>query len=116
MFAFSTFWGIGICALENEHVVIDYFFLKFPDKVKHYISIFNYIVVVLTLMVIDYYSVNWIKVAGKTISNGLRLKYVYIYSAMPIGITVSLILILYKLVCMCCNKPVLREEKEESDL
>lgn len=113
VFAFSTFWGIGICALENEHVVIDYFFSKFPAAVQRYINIFNYLVVLATMAIIDYYSINWIKVAGKTISNGMRIKYVYIYSAMPVGITVSMILAAYKLVCLVLDKPLFREEKEE---
>lgn len=113
VFAFSAFWGIGICALENEHVVIDYFYQKFPEKLRRYIDIFNYIIVLVTLGVIDYYSINWIQVAGKTISNGLRVKYVYIYSAMPIGITVSMLLIAYKLICIIRKKPVFQTRKEE---
>ena len=72
--AFSAFWGIGVCALENEHVVIDYFYLKIPQKYRRFVDIFNYAIVVITLVMIDWYSISWIKVAGKAISNGLRIK------------------------------------------
>lgn len=116
VFAFSSFWGVGICALENEHVVIDLLYNKFSPGVKRFFDIVNNIIVLLTLGVIDYYSINWIKVAGKTISNGMRVKYVYIYGAMPIGLTISMILIAYKLVCLILNKPIFVQDKEESDL
>ena len=114
--AFTAFWGIGMCALENEHVVIDFFYAKIPDKYRRFVDIFNYIVIAVTLIMVDYYAIKWIQVAGKTISNGMRVKYVYIYGAMPLGITVSLVCIFYKLVCLILNKPVLPgQEKEGTD-
>ena len=54
--AFSSFWGIGVCALENEHVIIDYFYLKIPVKFRRYVDIFNYVVVAATLAIIDKYA------------------------------------------------------------
>lgn len=111
--AFSAFWGIGMCAMENEHVVIDYFYAKIPARIRRYVDIFNYLVVAATMILVDYYAIKWIRVAGKTISNGLRIKYVYIYGAMPLGITVSLVCIAYKLVCLILNKPMFTEREKE---
>ena len=114
--AFTAFWGIGVCALENEHVVIDFFYVKIPDRFRRYVDIFNYIIISVTLVIVDYYAIKWIQVAGKTISNGMRVKYVYIYGAMPLGITISMACIVYKLVCLILNKPVLPwREKEGTD-
>ena len=63
----------------------------------------------------DYYTLNWISVAGKALSNGLRVPYKYIYGAMPLGITVSLLCIFYKLICLILNKPVFdKAQKEEN--
>lgn len=113
--AFSAFWGIGMCALENEHVVIDFFYLKIPSKFRRFVDIFNYLVIATTLVIVDYYTLNWISVAGKALSNGLRVPYKYIYGAMPLGITVSLLCIFYKLICLILNKPVFdKAQKEEN--
>lgn len=115
--AFSAFWGIGMCALENDHVVIDFLYYKFPLKYRRFVAIFNSIVVIATLVIINFYAVKWIGVAGKALSNGLRIQYMYIYGAMPLGITTSLICLVYQLICLICNKPVLAmQEKEESAL
>lgn len=111
--AFSSFWGIGVCALENEHVIIDYFYLKIPVKFRRYVDIFNYVVVAATLVIIDKYAFKWIKVAGKALSNGLRIPYKFIYGAMPLGITVSLICVVYKIICLIMNKPVFADRKKE---
>ena len=32
---------------------------------------------------------------------------------MPLGITISLVCIVYKLICLICNKPVFAEKKED---
>ena len=113
--AFSAFWGIGMCALENEHVVIDFFYLKIPSKFRRFVDIFIYLVIATTLVIVDYYTLNWISVAGKALSNGLRVPYKYIYGAMPLGITVSLLCIFYKLICLILNKPVFdKAQKEEN--
>ena len=113
--AFSAFWGIGMCALENEHVVIHFFYLKIPSKFRRFVDIFNYLVIATTLVIVDYYTLNWISVAGKALSNGLRVPYKYIYGAMPLGITVSLLCIFYKLICLILNKPVFdKAQKEEN--
>lgn len=115
IFAFEAFWGIGCCALENEHVVIDFFFNKIPPHAKRYVQIFNTVVMLATMLIIDYYSIGWIQTAGKTLSNGLRIKYVYIYSAMPLGITVSALFIIYQLVCLILNRPVFAGAAKEDE-
>lgn len=112
VFAFSTFWGIGICALEDEHVIIDFFFVKLPEKVQRWVSVFNYAVVLVTMLVLQYFTINWIAVAGKTISNGLRIKYIYIYGVMPIGVAISSVCVLVKLICLITGKKLNLKPKE----
>ena len=99
VFAFTAFWCIGACALEHEHVVIDFLYSRFPPKMKRVVDVINDVLVIAMLTVMDYYTFRWVAKAGKTISNGMRVKYVYIYGAMPIGVTVSLLWLVYKLVC-----------------
>ena len=99
VFAFTAFWCIGACALESEHVVIDFLYNRFPPRLKHVMNVINDLIVIVMLTVMDYYTFLWVAKAGKTISNGMRVKYVYIYGAMPLGVTVSLLWLVYKLVC-----------------
>lgn len=119
VFTFTTFWGIGICVLENEHVLIDFFFMKLPENVQRRLNIVNYLIVLIALVLLQYYAVKWISVAGKTISNGLRIRYLYIYGIMPIGVGVSIICVLVKIYSLVKNidlrflKPVCEEEKED---
>lgn len=119
VFTFTTFWGIGICVLESEHVLIDFFFMKLPEHVQRRLNIVNYLIVLIVLVLLQYYAVKWIAVAGKTISNGLRIRYLYIYGIMPIGVGVSIICVLVKLYSLVKNidlrflKPVYEEEKED---
>lgn len=117
VFTFTTFWGIGICVLENEHVIIDFFFAKLPPNIQKWVNVGNYTVVAVVLAMLEYYAVGWIQVAGKTVSNGMRIKYVYIYGVMPIGVGISLICVLVKLYCLVKEidlgflKPVCEQEE-----
>ena len=117
VFTFTTFWGIGICVLENEHVLIDFFFAKIPPHIQRWVNVVNYSIVLISLAILQYYAIGWIRVAGKTISNGMRIKYVYIYGIMPIGVGISLICVLIKIYSLIKNvdleflKPVYEEEE-----
>lgn len=115
VFASIAFWCVGICALENDHVVVDFLYNKIPPKIKRYIDIFNMLLVISVVVIIDWYSLGWIKAAGKTLSVGMRVKYVYIYGAMPVGLTVSLFFLIYKLVCTVLGRPVFRDTAKEDD-
>lgn len=119
VFTFTTFWGIGICVLENEHVLIDFFFVKIPEHIQRWVNVVNYTIVLISLAILQYYAIGWIRVAGKTISNGMRIKYIYIYGIMPIGVGVSLICVLVKIYSLVKNvdlsflKPVYENEEGE---
>ena len=103
--------------LENEHVLIDFFFAKIPPHIQRWVNVVNYSIVLISLAILQYYAIGWIRVAGKTISNGMRIKYVYIYGIMPIGVGISLICVLIKIYSLIKNvdleflKPVYEEEE-----
>lgn len=105
-FTFTTFWGIGVCILEDEHVVIDFLFQNIPVRIKHWLDAFINLVVLITLSVLQYYTIGWIAKAGKILSNGMRVQYYYIYSVMPIGVAAGLICCVVKLVSVILNKPL----------
>lgn len=120
MFAFTIFWGAGMCFLEDEHVLLDFLYMNFPAKFKRVMDIINMIFAIIIMAVVLYYSIGWIDKAGKALSNGLRLPYKYIYSAMPIGLTASIICAAVKLWSLITNTPLnlkpVEEEEEEVTL
>ena len=44
LFAFTTFWGLGLNVLKNEHVSINILYDKFKPGLKRWISVFNSLV------------------------------------------------------------------------
>ena len=55
LFAFTTFWGLGLNVLKNEHVSINILYDKFKPAVKRWISLFNYLV----MLVVDFLFVRY---------------------------------------------------------
>lgn len=104
VFTFSTFWSIGICILENEHIVIDVLFQAFPKMVQKILNIVNYTLILVVNVMMVYLSLGWIKTAGKTVSNGLRIQLKYIYVILPIGFAVAVVCSLIKLFLLITNR------------
>ena len=55
LFAFTTFWGLGLNVLKNEHVSINILYDKFKPAVKRWVSLFNYLV----MLVVDFLFVRY---------------------------------------------------------
>lgn len=115
-FAFTTFWGIGMCMLEDEHVVLDFFYLKIPEKIRRYVDIVNVLLTIGFLSITLYYTFGWIDKAGKALSNGLRVPYKYIYGAMPLGIVVSMVCAVIKLWSLIKNKKLNLRPADDEDI
>ena len=108
LFAFSTFWGIGMCTLEDEHVAINVLFDLFPAKVQHALKLFNYTLMTVVNLLMTYLAIGWIEKAGKTLTNAMRIQLKYIYVFLPIGFIIGA-------VC-CCIKLYLIFTGKEKDV
>jgi len=97
-FAFTTFWGMGICILENEHVIIDTFFVLLPPRVKKYLTIFNQLVVLVILGFMLKYGYAYAMKFGKQISMGMRVPMVWMYGIIPLCSAIAAVCILVMLV------------------
>lgn len=113
VFTFNVFWVSALCILEKEHVILDFFYNTFPAKAKRIIDVFNDIVMIISLGMLDKYSIDWITKAGKTLTNGMRVKYGYLYITMPIGFTLIIICCIYKLICDIRGERMATLKKEE---
>lgn len=98
LFTFCTFWGVGICFLKNEHVVIDFFFARLRGRAKKYACLFNYAVVLYVTVVFLYYSIVWVAQVGSPLSIGMRVPMYFLYTVQPLGVALSIPCIIIQMV------------------
>ncbi|MDR1831854.1 MAG: TRAP transporter small permease subunit [Fusobacteriaceae bacterium] len=84
LFAFTTFWGMGICILRNEHVVIDMLYNKLSPRVKRWMSVLDYGIVLAVDLIFMRYSWAYAKKAGVQISQGMEVPMIFMYGIMPL--------------------------------
>jgi TRAP-type C4-dicarboxylate transport system permease small subunit len=98
LFAFTTFWGIGICVMEDEHVSILAIYEKFPPKFKIFATIFNFVVMIVVDLAMIKYGYLYMQKFGHQISMGMSIPMKYMYGIIPVGCFIALITMLVKLV------------------
>ncbi|MDR2588971.1 MAG: TRAP transporter small permease subunit [Spirochaetales bacterium] len=97
VFAFTTFWGIGICFIEREHVAIDSVVNMFPPLVRKAALFFNYAVVLLVLAVMLYFGAQYALKYGHQISFGMRIPMAWMYGIIPAGCAIGIVCVLVNL-------------------
>ncbi len=122
VFAFSTFWGIGICFIENEHVTINSIFDAFPEKLKVCATFFNYLVTLAVLFVMLKFGWAYAAKFGSQISSGMEIPYLYMYGIIPLGCFLGIICVIIKFINFilelflrkgCCKKTQAAIEKKK---
>ena len=98
LFAFTTFWGLGLNVLKNEHVSINILYDKFKPPVKRWVTLFNYVVMLVVDCLFVKYSWEYTAKMGKQISQGMEIPMSYIYGIMPVCGVICALCILYKMV------------------
>lgn len=120
LFAFTTFWGMGINVLKNEHVIIDIFYDSVKPAVKRWLSVANYIIVLIVDLMFTYQGVRYVGVAGKQISQGMEIPMKYMYGIMPVCGAICAVCIVLKIIEFITadisyfapkNKALAKEEK-----
>ena len=97
LFAFTTFWGMGINVLKNEHVIIDILYDRVPPAIKRWLSVVNHLIVLAVDLVFTKQGINYVGVAGKQISQGMEIPMKYMYGIMPMAGAVCAICIIIKI-------------------
>lgn len=98
LFAFTTFWGMGLNVLKNEHVSINILYDKFNPPVKRWVTLFNYVIMLVVDCLFVKYSWEYTAKMGKQISQGMEIPMSYIYGIMPVCGVICALCILYKMV------------------
>ena len=98
LFAFTTFWGLGLNVLRDEHVTITILYDAVPPVVKKIFSIISCII----MFVVDWQFINYgwayTMKMGKQISQGMEIPMMYMYGIMPVCGVICLVCIVFKLV------------------
>jgi len=97
LFAFTTFWGMGINVLKDEHVSITILSDKFSPALKRWLSIFNGLIVLIVDCVFVYYSWLYAAKMGKQISQGMEVPMLYMYGIMPLCGIICAVCIIIKM-------------------
>ena len=98
LFAFTTFWGMGINVLKGEHVIIDIVYDKVPPAIKRWLSVANYLIMLLVDLIFTWQGVKYVGVAGKQISQGMEIPMKYMYGIMPVCGAICAVCIVIKII------------------
>lgn len=98
LFAFTTFWGMGINVLKNEHVMIDILYDAVKPPLKRWLSVLNYLIVLIVDVVFTYQGYKYVGVAGKQISQGMEIPMKYMYGIMPVCGAICAVCIVIKII------------------
>lgn len=98
LFAFTTFWGMGINVIKDEHVVIDIFFDQIKPAVKRWIAVLNYLVVLAVDGFLVWYAIIYTQKTGKALSPGLGIPMKFLYGIMPVAGVICAICVVIKII------------------
>lgn len=97
LFAFTTFWGMGINVIKDEHVIIDILYDRVKPALKRWLAVVNYLIVLAVTAVFTWQGVLYLGIAGKQISQGMEIPMYYMYGIMPVSGVICMICIVIKI-------------------
>ena len=100
LFAFTTFWGMGINVIKDEHVMIDILYDNVKPARKRWLAMVNYLIVLVVDLVFTWQGFKYVGVAGKQISQGMEIPMKYMYGIMPVCGILCAICVVIKLIML----------------
>ena len=98
LFAFTTFWGMGINVLKGEHVIIDIVYDRIRPDIKRWLTVVNYLIMLVVDVVFIWHGIKYVGVAGKQISQGMEIPMKYMYGIMPLCGVICVVCIVIKII------------------
>lgn len=105
LFAFTTFWGMGIAVLEEEHVVIDIVFRTLSPKAKRLMGIVNLMIALAVDATVCVYSFRYVRLVGDHLSPGMEIPMKFMYGIMPLCFILCGICIVLKMIRLMPGLP-----------
>ena len=112
LFTFTTFWAMGLNVLKGEHVSINILYDKIKPSVKRWVSVFNYIVMLVVDVLFIKYGWDYTVKMGKQLSMGMEIPMKYMYGVMPVCGVICAVCIIIKLV-MAVTAPISAFEPQD---
>lgn len=98
LFAFTTFWGLGLNVLKDEHVSINMLYDALPPKVKRVVKCLSMLTMLAVDCVFTKYAWDYTLKMGTQISQGMEIPMRYMYGIMPVCGALAAVCIVYKLI------------------
>lgn len=104
LFIYTTALGAAVSIVKREHIKITFFIDKFPSSLRIIIDILGHILIIFINSVMIYYSINWIKVTGVSLSPTLRIPLWLVFISVPIGCSLVIIYSIYLIIIDIFNR------------
>ncbi|MBR4038531.1 MAG: TRAP transporter small permease [Clostridia bacterium] len=114
LFTFTTFWGLGLNVLKNEHVSVTILYDSFKPAVKRWVTLINYIVMLVVDILFIHYGWAYTVKMGKQLSMGMEIPMFYMYGLMPVCGVICAVCIVVKAIETVCA-PVSAFEPQDKE-
>lgn len=98
LFAFTTFWGLGLNVLKEEHVSINMLYDALPPAAKRVLRCVSMLIMLAVDCVFTRYAWEYTQKMGSQISQGMEIPMRYMYGIMPVCGALAAVCIAFKLV------------------
>ncbi len=113
LFTFTTFWAMGLNVLKNEHVSVTILYDMLKPAVKRWISVLNYIVMLVVDVLFIHYGWAYAVKMGKQLSMGMEIPMFYMYGLMPVCGVICAVCIVIKAIETVCAPVSAFENKDK---
>lgn len=97
LFAFTTFWGMGVNVIKDEHVIIDILYDRIKPSVKRWLAVADHLILLIVDVIFTYQGYLYAMAMGKQISQGMEIPMFYMYGIMPVCGVLCAICVVVKL-------------------
>ncbi|MBS6642378.1 MAG: TRAP transporter small permease [Clostridiaceae bacterium] len=91
LFVWFAMLSTAMAYAKNQHLCIDYIYLKFNKKVQRLLDYFSIILVLVTSSVLSYTGIQVMKIVAAQKSPILKISMSYFYASVPVGFAFILI-------------------------
>lgn len=114
LFAFTTFWGLGLNVLKDEHVAINMLYDVLPPAVKRAVRCLILVIMLAVDCVFTRFAWEYTQKMGMQISQGMEIPMRYMYGIMPVCGALAAVCIVAKLI-LAVRAPLSAYEAKEGD-
>lgn len=97
-FALSSFWGMGLCILNNEHIIVDVLVSRMGKRLRRVFDLISLLITLAVMSFFTYQSFLYVAANGRQLSYGMRIPMYWLYGIMPLASVLCLICVVIRLV------------------